>query len=417
MPVVRDAAAIFEGHPFRKTPADLLHEESQEGPRPREVGGRHREIEAHRPLVLHEVQDLEVTGRCVLRHDFVVEEAQAPKRRGDHARALVLRLVEKCACRARHHGMGPRGLARAVKRPAARAARVVLGPQHDLEHVVASSMRAREESEATPERLIPPGVEDVEHRAHEELLCGEIPVILGSSAIGIDQHVGDVLDVADLVRTEADFEERVVPGSASVLAGGIEAEAEVPENSLAIARGERPVLALDVVDKRALRPGEERGEDPAHTLPGARGGKAEHVLGAAVAQVLAATPFAVPLPGQKDPRAARHAGLLDLARVRPASRAVAIALAAQLSCATRGKDDRDEKSRVGGDHDHPMAAREDGCRHTASPVAPVPDEEAPRGIERAYGKDPHKQRAQEKPGCQATKGSCERSHNRQCQQS
>src|SRR5271166_4816072 len=177
--------------------------------------------------------------------------------------------------------MGPRGLARAVKRPAARSVQVVLRAQHDLEHVVASSIGVREESEATPERLVLPDVENVEHRADEKLLCGEIPVVLGSSAIGIDQHVGDVLDVANLVRTEAHFEERVVTGRASVLAGGIEAEAEVPEGSLAIARGERPVLTLDVVDESALGPSKKRREDPAHALPGARGGKAEHMLGAA----------------------------------------------------------------------------------------------------------------------------------------
>src|SRR5208337_2830339 len=149
------------------------------------------------------------------------------------------------------------------------------------------------------------------------------------------------------------------------------------------------------------------------------------MLGAAVAQVLAeATPLALPLPRQKDPRAGRHAGLFDLSRVRPASRAVAIALAAHLSCAKRGKDDCDEQSHVGGDYDHPMAAREDRRRHPASPVAPVPDEEAPRGIERAYGKDPHHHRAQEKRGCQATNGRSERrrdrereeSHSRQAQQ-
>jgi hypothetical protein len=53
-------------------------------------------------------------------------------------------------------------------------------------------------------------------------------------------------------------------------------------------RGQRPVLALDVVDNGRAGPGEERRHNQPDTLAGAGRSEAQHVLGSVVAQIGAA---------------------------------------------------------------------------------------------------------------------------------
>ena len=54
------------------------------------------------------------------------------------------------------------------------------------------------------------------------------------------------------------------------------------------AGGQPPVLALDVVDDRRARPGQERRHDEADALAGSRRREAQHMFRAVVAQIGAA---------------------------------------------------------------------------------------------------------------------------------
>ena len=101
---------------------------------------------------------------------------------------------------------------------------------------------------------------------------------------GIDQYVGDILDVPDLVYAAAYFEQRIVARRAGI--GGIEQQAvreAGPPTS-----GQLPVLALDVMDDRLAGPAEQRGHHEAHAL--ARAGRSERhdMLRAIVTQIVVA---------------------------------------------------------------------------------------------------------------------------------
>ena len=103
------------------------------------------------------------------------------------------------------------------------------------------------------------------------------PAAIGSSfpngsalerAFRIDQHVGDVLDIADFPFAAAYFEQRIVGGRCRV--GGSNAARGRPG---AEAGGQRPVLALDVVHDRRTRPCQQRGTTRPTPLPDRVGAK------------------------------------------------------------------------------------------------------------------------------------------------
>ena len=100
----------------------------------------------------------------------------------------------------------------------------------------------------------------------------------------IDQDIGDILHIADFPLTATNLQQRIVGGAGGV--GRIEqqnaAEPDAP------AGGQRPVFALDVVDDRRTRPGQQRRDDEADTFTGSGGGKAENMLWAIMAQIMVA---------------------------------------------------------------------------------------------------------------------------------
>ena len=78
---------------------------------------------------------------------------------------------------------------------------------------------------ATPaQRLVGLGIEHVQDRADEQRVTGLLPVVASlERAFRIDQDVGDVLHVADLVRPAANLEQRIVGGDARI--GRVEQQA------------------------------------------------------------------------------------------------------------------------------------------------------------------------------------------------
>ena len=82
------------------------------------------------------------------------------------------------------------------------------------------------------------------------------------------------------------------------------------------AGGQRPVLALDVVDDRRARPGQQRRQHQTDAFAGARRRHCEHVLRAIVTQI------ALIIEAEDHALIAEQTRLLDVAQVRPAGRAI-----------------------------------------------------------------------------------------------
>ena len=121
----------------------------------------------------------------------------------------------------------------------------------------------REEGGDARERLVLLGVEDVQDGADQERVSARLPVVLGLLFAGrVDQDVGDVLGVLDLVQASSDLQQRVEPHR--VGGGRLEAP-DVTELAPPSGR-QRPVLLLDVVDDDRVRPGKERRDDEPHAL-------------------------------------------------------------------------------------------------------------------------------------------------------
>ena len=113
------------------------------------------------------------------------------------------------------------------------------------------------------ERLVLLGIEDVQDRADQKRVAGLLPVVpLFEAAFGIDQDIGDVLDVADLPLAAPNLQQRIVGGRLRV--GRIEQQHATMLG--AEAGSELPVLALDVMDDRRTRPGQKRRDDEADAL-------------------------------------------------------------------------------------------------------------------------------------------------------
>ena len=120
--------------------------------------------------------------------------------------------------------------------------------------------------------------------ANQKGVTGLFPMIATfQRSFGIDQNVGDILDVAHLPFTAANFQQRIVGGRLCI--GRIEQQdAAMPATK---ARGQGPVLALDVVDDAAARPGQQRRHDQTDTLAGPGRSEAQHVFRPIVTQIVA----------------------------------------------------------------------------------------------------------------------------------
>ena len=77
--------------------------------------------------------------------------------------------------------------------------------------------RVGEEIGDAGERLVRLGVEHVQDGADQQRMAGLLPVVAPlQRALGIDQDVGDVLDVADLPLATTDLQQRIVGGAGGV---------------------------------------------------------------------------------------------------------------------------------------------------------------------------------------------------------
>ncbi|MNI38875.1 hypothetical protein D3C73_930340 [compost metagenome] len=90
--------------------------------------------------------------------------------------------------------------------------------------------------------------------ADQKGMAGLLPMVSPfERALGVHENVCDVLHVAHLQRSRPHLHQGVVGGTFRI--GGVEHQ-DGPEAG-APSGGQRPVLALDVVDERGAAPGEE----------------------------------------------------------------------------------------------------------------------------------------------------------------
>ena len=186
-------------------PRDQVEHQAHQRPRARQVRGRHDEIERMRPVRIHQVGDRKVAAAGGLGDDGVAVQAQQADRGRDHARALVRHLVHD---RAGVIGDGRMHLGRVVGAE-------VVGRHHHPQRAVDGARRVGQETRDTGERLLLLGVEHVQDGANQQPIGGLLPVVADlAGTLGIDQDVGDVLHVPDLVRALAHLQQRIEAGGA-----------------------------------------------------------------------------------------------------------------------------------------------------------------------------------------------------------
>ncbi len=189
----------------------------------------------------------------------------------------------------------------------------MVGLHHPAQGVGETALRIGQEASDTREGLLLLRIEDVEDRPDQQRVAGFLPMAAPfERPLRIDQDVGDVLDVAHLVGTFADFQQRIVARRAGI--GRVEQQAM--REARPPPRGERPVLALDVMDDRRTRPRQQGGYDQADALARTGGRKGHHMLRTIVAQIVAV------LDAKEDAGGPHQSGARDLAVRGPARGAV-----------------------------------------------------------------------------------------------
>ncbi|MCY1168247.1 hypothetical protein D9M73_82350 [compost metagenome] len=189
----------------------------------------------------------------------------------------------------------------------------MIGRHHPLERRHERTLRVGQEGCHAGERLLFLGIEDMQDRPDQQRMAGFLPMVAAfERPFRVDQDIGDILDVADLVLAAADLQQRVVMRRSCI--GRIEQQGM--RKARAPARGELPILALDVMDDRRAGPAQQGWYDQTDAL--ARAGRRErhHMLGAVMAQVAAM------VPTEKGAGIAKQPGAFHLADLGPARRTV-----------------------------------------------------------------------------------------------
>ena len=241
------------------------------------------------------------------------------------------------------------------------------GGHHGAQRRLDRPLRVGEEVGDAGQRLVRLGVEDVQDRADKQRVARLLPVVAAlQRAFGVDQDVGDVLDVADLAIAAAHLQQRIV--GVRVRAGRI--ELQHPAEARAPARRHGPVLALDVVHDGAAGPGEQRRHDEANALAASRGREAQDVLRPVVAKV-------VPVEPTEDRAVvAEHAGRADLPLGREAGRAVGGRVSRFAGAPDRHGDRDHDRGKAAGRGD--VGSLHEHGRRVGIEVEPPPEERGRR---------------------------------------
>ncbi len=282
--------------------ADLVEHQTDQRLGSGDIGRRHDEIERRGLRVGDEISDPPIAAPRHLGHHGIAVKAEERHCGGQYARSLVVGFVEQLARRGRDDGV--RAFLAKVRRG-----------HHRLQRRLDRPLRIGQKGGDAGERLIRLGIEDVQDRADQQGVGGLFPMVaLVERAFRIDQNVGDVLHVTDFPFAAPHLQQRIIGGRLGV--GRIEQQhAAMPGTE---AGGELPVLALDVVDDRRARPGQQRGHHQADALAGTGRREAQHMLRAVVAEI-----GVIELAKHNAVRAEKP-GRLHLSAVGPAGGAVGL---------------------------------------------------------------------------------------------
>ena len=237
--------------------------------------------------------------RVTCGHDRIAIEAEERHGGREHAGALVLGLVEQLARGAR-------------RRPDAAPASPRCGVVIIARSVVSiGRLRIGEEGGDAGERLVRLGVEDMQDRADQQRVAGLLPMVAPlERAFGIDQDVGDVLDVAHLLLAAADLEQRIVGGRlarrSDRTAGTRQKRARQPAVSCQFS----PLMSWTIAE-----PGQVSSVGTTRPTPLPRAGRreAQDMLGPVVAQIVALE------PAEHDAVGAEQAGRARSPRLSPSA--------------------------------------------------------------------------------------------------
>ena len=152
-----------------------------------------------------------------------------------------------------------------------------------LERHLDRTFRIGEKSRHARQRFVRLGVEYVEDGADQQGVTGLFPMVAAfERSLRIDQDIGDVLDVPDFPFAASDFKQGVIGCRVGI--GRIEQQHSAMPG--AKTRRQCPVLAFDVMDDTAIRPGQQGRHDQTHPLPGPCRREAEDMLGSIMSEVI-----------------------------------------------------------------------------------------------------------------------------------
>ena len=254
----------------------------------------------------HKVCDAPVRCTGYLCHDRIAVEAKERHRSRQDAGPLIVRFVEQFLRRCRHDGVDTF----VTKMP---------GGLHPVQRRLDPAARIGKERCDPGERFVLLGIKHVKDRADKQSVAGLFPVVaLLEAAFRIDQHVGDILHVAHFPFAAPDLEQRIVGGGSGI--GRI--KQQDPAMASAEACRNLPVLALDVVNDRRSRPGQQRWNDQTDTFTRPCGREAKDMFRAVMTQIRSAK------PAEDYAGITEHAHFTDFTFIGPAGRAEGFRLAA-----------------------------------------------------------------------------------------
>ena len=178
-------------------------------------------------------------------------------------------------------------------------------------------------------------IADVQDHSCRDGSRGILPVaFLRAVLAGTDDHVGDVLGVADITRREQTHLAQRIESRAGLLLNRRKLEAEMALLA-AKPRRLRPVLTFDVIDHGALFPSQQRRDHQADAFAAPRWREGENVFGTVVAEVIQS------VSALRTPAADVHAvpcgqqpGVADIVLVGPSRGAMEIlGVLRELACA------------------------------------------------------------------------------------
>jgi hypothetical protein len=179
-------------------PSDLVEDQADERLGAADVAGRHDEIERGRTVPRHQIGNPPFGPARHRRDDGVAIQAEKGHGGRKHPRAFIVRFVQQFL-----RGRGDDGMHALVPQ--------MPGRLHAAQRRDDRSPRIGEKGCHARQRLVLLGIEDMEDRADEQGMTRLLPMVAFlEAAFGVDEDIGDILDIAHFPFAAAHFEQGVI---------------------------------------------------------------------------------------------------------------------------------------------------------------------------------------------------------------